>query len=54
MTYIIALSKNDIYFHNRLKVLKHTSVVLAKAAFNDVQVLETRIIGHDDDVDELY
>ena len=54
MTYTIdALYQNDNLFHNRFKALEHTTVALAKAAFNDLQTHKTRINRHDKDLDML-
>ena len=39
----------DRLFHNRLKVLKKTTVPV-KATFNNLQALKTRINGHDKDL----
>ena len=54
VTYAIeALCKNDWFFHNRLKVLENRTLALAKAMFNDLQALKTRINGYDKDLDIL-
>ena len=52
MTYAIkALYKNDNrFFYNRIKVLENTMAVLAKATFNNLQALQTRINWQDDDL----
>ena len=44
---------NDQLFHNRLKVLENTTEVLAKATFNNLHILKSRIIGHYEDLDIL-
>ena len=48
-----ALCKNDNLIHNKLKVLKNTTAVIATATFNDLQSLKTRISGQDENLDIL-
>ena len=47
--------QKDKYFHDRLKlnVLGNTTALLAKTKFNDLQVMKTRINGHDKVLDIL-
>ena len=40
-------------FSWQTKVLENTMTVLAKVTFSNLQVLKTRINGHDDDLDQL-
>ena len=53
MTHAEETYKNDRLFDNRLKVLENSTVVLARATFNDLQALKTRINYHDDELNLL-
>ena len=44
-----ALYKNRKLFHNRLKVLENTSVVLSKWTFSYLQAVKTGINGHNEE-----
>ena len=48
-----ALYKNDELFHNTYMALESTTAVLAQTTFDDLQLLRTRINGHDKDLDLL-
>ena len=46
-----ALSKGNKHFHNRLNIFEYTRVILAKASFNNLQTLKTRMNGYDEELD---
>ena len=50
---MVALYKNDMLFHDRLKVLQNITAVLANTTFFDLQALNTSINEHDDKLDML-
>ena len=46
-------TKRINFFTIDLKVWENTTVVIAKATFNDFQALKNRMNGHDEDLDSL-
>ena len=48
------LCKNDRLFHSRLKAFDNAMAALAKASFNDLQVMQITINGHHEDFSEVH